>query len=362
MISLPGLLISRGKLHEAREVLRGFLAHLDRGLIPNAFPDRPDDKPEYNTVDATLWLFQAAHAYVQASADVRFVREELYPAGKEIARWHVQGTHHGIRVDPADGLLAAGEPGVQLTWMDARVGDRVITPRHGKPVEINALWYNALRLLALWGGAFGDQPAAHDFAVEADRVRESFERAFWNEARGHLDDVVGDPALRPNQLFALSLPFPLLSGERRKSVVRAVERKLLTPFGLRTLAADEPGYVARYRGGPAERDGSYHQGTVWPWLLGPYIRAWLCAYGRSAENIEHCRGLLRSLEEHLSDACLGSISEVFDAEAPHRAGGAPAQAWSVAELLQVLAVDLADNAGEGLRRDRAVPNAVETRP
>jgi predicted glycogen debranching enzyme len=322
-------------------VLRGFLAHADRGVIPNAFPDRPGDKPGYNTVDATLWMFQAAHQYVQASRDVEFLRSELYPAAKEIVRWHREGTHHGIKVDPSDGLLAAGAPGVQLTWMDARVGDRVITPRHGKAVEINALWYNALRLLALWGGGLGDVSGARDFAAAADKAGASFEKAFWNPARGHLDDVVGDPSLRPNQLFALSLPFPLLLPEQRRSVVRAVERNLLTPFGLRTLAPDEPGYVPRYAGGPAERDGAYHQGTVWPWLLGPYVRACLCAFGRSPETLQQCRALLRPLELHLGDACLGSISEVFDAEAPFAPGGAPAQAWSVGELLQLLSVDLA---------------------
>ncbi|TMA31129.1 MAG: glycogen debranching protein, partial [Deltaproteobacteria bacterium] len=303
MISLPGLLIARNRLPEAREVLRGFLAHVDRGLIPNAFPDRPGDKPEYNTVDATLWMFQAVHAYVKTSGDVRFLRGEFYPAAKEIVRWHREGTHHGIHVDPADHLLSAGAPGVQLTWMDARVGDKVITPRHGKPVEINALWYNALRLMAMWGGALGDAPAAKQFATEADLVKSSFEKSFWNQDRGHLDDVVGDPTLRPNQLFALSLPFPLLSPEQRESVVRVVEEKLLTPFGLRTLGPEERGYVPHYGGGPAERDGGYHQGTVWPWLLGPFVRAYLCAFGRSPETIRHCRDLLRPLELHLGDAC-----------------------------------------------------------
>ncbi len=340
MISLPGLFVARGRLDEARDVLRGFLAHLDRGLIPNAFPDRPGDKPEYNTVDATLWMFQAVHHYLQGGGDVRFLRDELYPAAKEIVRWHRDGTHHGIRVDPTDGLLSAGVPGVQLTWMDARVGDRVITPRHGKPVEINALWYNALRLLGLWGGGLGDTAAARDFGAAADRVRASFERTFWNPALGHLDDVAGDPSLRPNQLFALSLPYPLLAPEQRKSVVRAVERKLLTPLGLRTLAPDEPGYVGHYGGGPAERDSAYHQGTVWPWLFGPFIRAYLCAFGRTPETLRHCRSLLRPLELHLGDGCLGSISEVFSADPPFTAGGAPAQAWSVAELVQVLSVDL----------------------
>jgi glycogen debranching enzyme len=243
--------------------------------------------------------------------------------------------------------------------MDARVGERVITPRHGKPVEINALWYNALRLMALWGGALGDAGAADGFTAEADRVRTSFEQAFWNPARGHLDDVVGDASLRPNQLFALSLPYPLLQAEQRRSVVRAVESKLLTPFGLRTLAPDEPGYIPRYEGGPVERDSAYHQGTVWPWLLGPYIRAYLCAFGRFPLTLQHCRELLRPLEAHLEDACLGSVSEVFGAEPPFAPGGAPAQAWSVAELIQALCVDLVDSSPEKSRRDRKTLSAQE---
>jgi glycogen debranching enzyme len=329
MISLPGLLISRGRRDEAREVLRGFLAYLDRGLIPNAFPDHPEDKLEYNTVDATLWMFQAVHAL----GDERFLREEFLPRAREIIRWHRLGTHHGIRVDPADHLLSAGAPGVALTWMDARVDGHVITPRQGKPVEINALWYNALRLMAQWG-----EPG---YAHEADLVALSFERAFWNPELGCLRDVHDDDAIRPNQLFALSLPYPLLTLEQRKSVVKVVQEKLLTPYGLRTLAPDEPGYVPHYRGDRFQRDNAYHQGTVWPWLFGPFVRAYLCAFGRSPETIALCRALLEPLQRHLNAACLGTISEVFDAEPPYAPGGAPAQAWSVAEFLQLLNVDLA---------------------
>ena len=358
MIALPGIFLARGRLDEARDVLRGFLAHLDGGLIPNRFPDSPGEKPEYNTVDATLWLFQAVFEYLKSGGDTRFLRDEFYPAAKGIIDWHLRGTRHGIRVDPADRLLAAGEPFVQLTWMDARVGDKVITPRHGKPVEINALWHNALRLMALWGRALGDEPAASGFAVEAEMVAGSFQRAFWNRDRGCLLDVVGpdDPAIRPNQLFALSLPFPLLGAEQRKSVMRVVERDLLTPVGLRTLSPDDPAYIGRYRGSMAERDGAYHQGTVWPWLLGPYLRAYLAVFGRSDETLRHCRNLLRPLEQHLGEACLGSVSEVFDGDAPHRPGGAPAQAWSVAELIQLLSADLADKS----RRER--PESTEARP
>jgi predicted glycogen debranching enzyme len=365
MIALPGLLLSRGRLEEAREVLRGFLAHFDRGLIPNRFPDRTGESPEYNTVDATLWLFQAVFAYLKAGGSASFVRDDFLPLGKEILRWHREGTHHGIRVDPRDGLLTQGEAGVQLTWMDAKVGDRVITPRHGKPVEINALWYNALRLMGLWAHAFGDAQYAAACAREADFVERSFGTAFWNAASGALHDVIGpdgqpDSRLRPNQIFAVSLPFPLLDGERQRSVVRVVEKELLTPYGLRTLSRDDAAYVAHYRGGPVERDASYHQGTVWPWLLGPFVRAYLTAYGRTPETVARCREILRPLETHLGDALLGSVSEVFDAEPPFRPGGCPAQAWSVAELLRAL-VELAEvpkdrarRAGSGAQAARVV--------
>ena len=347
MIALPGLLLARGRLDEAREVLRGFLRFLDGGLIPNRFPDCPEEKPEYNTVDATLWLFQAVFAYLQAGGSTSFLRDEFLPAGKEILRRHQEGTRHGIGVHPADRLLAQGEPQAQLTWMDAKVGDRVITPRHGKPVEVNALYYNALRLLSLWTHGCGEARTAAAYAHEAEAVERSFEQVFWNPARGCLYDVIGrdgrpDPRLRPNQIFAVSLPFPLLRPEQRRAVVRTVEEKLLTPYGLRTLAPGEAGYASRYAGGPAERDGAYHQGTVWPWLLGPFIRAYLAAFGRTPETVAHCRELLVPLEGHLDEACLGSVSEVFDAEPPHRPGGCPAQAWSVSELLRALAVDLAE--------------------
>jgi predicted glycogen debranching enzyme len=344
MIALPGLLLARGLLNDARQVLRGFLHHVNQGLIPNRFPDR-GEQPEYNTVDATLWMFQAVHAYLQAGADSNFLRDEFYPAAKSILLWHRRGTHHGIRVDESDGLLIAGGEGTQLTWMDAKVDGRVITPRHGKPVEVNALYYNALKLMEQWARSLNEMEDAAAYGRDAAVVQKSFESAFWNEERRCLYDVLTptgpDSRLRPNQIFAVSLPFPLLSPTRRVAVVRAVEAALLTPFGLRTLAPSDPGYAPRYRGGPAERDGAYHQGAVWPWLLGPYIRAYLRAFGSNPQNVTHCRGLLRALKEHLGDACLGTISEIFEAEPPHRPVGAPAQAWSVAELMQLLKVDLA---------------------
>jgi predicted glycogen debranching enzyme len=291
------------------------------------------------------------------------LRSEFLPAAKEILRWHREGTDHGIRVDPSDRLLAQGGPGMQLTWMDARVGDEVITPRSGKPVEINALYYNALRLMGLWTHACGEGESARAYTREADAVEQSFERAFWNPKRGCLYDVVGldgkpDARLRPNQIFAVSLPIPLLRPEQRRSVVSVVERELLTPYGLRTLARGEPGYAPHYGGGAAERDAAYHQGTVWPWLLGPFIRAYLVAFGRTPETVARCRALLDPLEAHLGDACLGSVSEVFDAESPYRAGGCPAQAWSVAEILRALVVDLADPSRALIRPPRTGPRAI----
>jgi predicted glycogen debranching enzyme len=314
--------------------VRGFLEHLDQGLIPNRFPER--GPPEYNTVDATLWLFQAARALGDD-----FIRQVVYPRGVEIVAWHRRGTHHGIRVDPADGLLRHDE---QLTWMDARVDGRCMTPRAGKAVEINALWYNALRLMAEWAMAAGDTAGSSDFDAEAERVADAFGRAFWNPRRGCLFDVVGpdgsDDRIRPNQLLALSLPYPLLTPEQRRSVLTVVERELLTEVGVRTLARGEPGYAPRYAGGILERDGAYHQGTVWPWLLGPYVRAYLAVEGRTPEALANGRMLLKGLERHLEEACLGQLGEVFDADPPHRPGGAPAQAWSVAEMTALLLQDL----------------------
>ncbi|HKD41796.1 MAG TPA: amylo-alpha-1,6-glucosidase [Myxococcaceae bacterium] len=344
MLALPGLLLARGLLDQGRQVIRGFLQHLDQGLIPNRFPDR-GERPEYNTADATLWMFQAANAYLQASRDANFLREEFYPAAKSILTWHRRGTHHGIRVDESDGLLIAGGEGTQLTWMDAKVDGRVITPRHGKPVEVNALYYNALKLMEQWANSLNEREDAAAYGRDSAVVKRSFEAGFWNEERKCLYDVLTptgpDSKLRPNQLFAVSLSFPLLAPAKRVAVVRAAEAALLTPLGLRTLAPEDPGYLPHYRGGVVERDSAYHQGAVWPWLLGPFIRAYLRAFGNSAANVAHCRSLLRGLEDHLADACLGTISEIFEAEPPYRPVGAPAQAWSVAEMLHLLRVDLA---------------------
>ncbi|HYP53941.1 MAG TPA: amylo-alpha-1,6-glucosidase, partial [Pyrinomonadaceae bacterium] len=294
--------------------------------------------------DATLWFFEAVNSLVRYTDDYEFVRQNLYATLAEIIDWHERGTRYGIRVEE-DGLLASGVPGVQLTWMDAKVGDWVVTPRAGKAVEIQALWYNALRVVESFAAAFGDEGNGRRFARMAERARESFNRKFWDEERGCLFDVVDgdggkDAALRPNQIFAVSLPHTMLTRERAERVVEVVGRELLTPYGLRSLARGEAGYAARYEGGPRERDGSYHQGTVWGWLMGPYVTAYVKTRGRDAESRRRAAALLEPLRAHLADAGLGHVSEIFDAEPPHRPRGCVAKAWSVAELLRAYVEDV----------------------
>ncbi|MBL8174048.1 MAG: glycogen debranching enzyme family protein [Bryobacterales bacterium] len=338
MISIPGLLLARGRTHLAREILRAFLTHLNQGLIPNRFPDR-DEAPEYNTADATLWMFVAAWGLRGDPASQHFLQHTFYPAARQIIDWHRRGTHYNIHVDPADSLLSAGYPGTQLTWMDAKVGDWVVTPRHGKAVEINALWYNALRMTACWAAGCGDNAGAEELDRLAGRTRDSFEREFWNSSRQCLYDRIApegkDDRLRPNQIFAVSLPFPLMEQEQQQAIVAAVEAALLTPVGLRTLDPAHPEYQRRYEGNPWQRDGAYHQGTVWPWLLGPFIDARLNAFGPTEDNLRFCRALVAGLMSELDRGCLGSIAEIYDADPPRRPQGAPAQAWSVAELLRI---------------------------
>ncbi|MBI3209251.1 MAG: glycogen debranching enzyme family protein [Candidatus Solibacter usitatus] len=338
MIAIPGLLISRGHTSHAEQIVRGFLQHLDQGLIPNRFPDSGEN-PEYNTADATLWLFQSVWALQQAGQSGEFIRGDFYPAAKEILRWHMQGTHYSIAVDPADHLLSAGQPGSQLTWMDAKVGDWVVTPRRGKPVEINALWYNALRMMSWWARQFGEEQDSLSWSKEALLFLANFPKHFWNESRSCLYDCLTpegpDDRIRPNQIFALSLPFPLLPQDRQLAVLRCVEEKLLTPFGLRTLDPAHPEYRGRYHGGPGERDGAYHQGTVWPWLIGPYLGARLNVLGRTPENIEYVRSVLARFSEELFRGCLGTLPELYDGDSAHAPAGAPAQAWTVAEILRI---------------------------
>jgi predicted glycogen debranching enzyme len=331
MIALPGLTLTTGRSLDARAILLAFAHSLDRGMLPNRFPDA-GESPEYNTVDATLWFFEAARALSARTQDDPFIREHLLPQLADIVAWHERGTRYGIHMD-SDGLLAAGEPGVQLTWMDAKVGDWVVTPRYGKPVEIQALWYNALCVMAEWTG----DP---HYTKLADRARESFNRLFWNDAGDCLYDVVNgaelDRSIRPNQIFAVSLFHGMLSEDRAARVVTSVRNHLLTPYGLRTLAPSDPQYRGRYEGDPLHRDGAYHQGTVWPWLMGPFLTAYLKVNRRSPDAREQATQWLAELRRYIGAEGVGQIPEVFDGDAPHRAGGCIAQAWSVAELLRTL--------------------------
>jgi len=333
MISLEGLTLSTSRADEARDTLLTFAQHLDEGLIPNLFPEG-DQHGLYHTADATLWFFHAIDRYVTLTRDVDTLRD-LLPALDEIIEYHRAGTRFGIRVDH-DGLLTQGHPKLPLTWMDAKVGDWVVTPRRGKPVEINALFYNAVRLLADWHRSL-DNP---DEALEqlAGRTRGSFNRRFWYHAGGYLYDVVDgepgdDPSCRPNQILSFSLRHPVLDESRWPAVLHVVTEKLLTPFGLRTLDPEHRDFKAQYFGDLRARDAAYHQGTVWAWLLGPYIDAWLRVH---PGDTGHALKLLEGFDGHLNEACVGSISEVFDATVPHAPRGCVAQAWSVAEVLRSL--------------------------
>jgi predicted glycogen debranching enzyme len=330
MIALPGLLLGTGRFEEAARVLRTYAGYVDGGMVPNRFPDVGED-PEYNTIDATLWFFDAIDRYVGATGD-ESLAAELFGVLGTIIDHHRSGTRHGIGADPADGLLRGGEPGVQLTWMDAKVDEWVVTPRIGKPVEVNALWYRALRVMSRLSRRLG-RPST-DFDRAAAQVRQSFDR-FWNAEAGWCFDVLDgpdgdDPALRPNQLFAVALESDLLDGVRAAGIVDVCARHLLTPLGLRTLAPFEGEYAPTFGGDRRTRDGAYHQGTVWPWLLGPFITAHLRVHRDPAAG----RRLLQPLVEHLTDHGVGSLSEVADGDPPHTPGGCPFQAWSVAEALR----------------------------
>jgi predicted glycogen debranching enzyme len=342
MIALHGLTLPSGRYDVAKSILRTFSQHVDQGMLPNRFPDA-GERPEYNTVDATLWFFEAARAYLAYTGDVAFVRDELYPVFADIISWHVRGTRYGIKVD-SSGLLASGESGVQLTWMDAKVGDWVVTPRRGKPVEIQALWYNALCIMEELAQQFADEAAQKRYRSMATVASWSFNRLFWNEKQGCLYDVTNgappDPSIRPNQIFAVSLPHVMLTEERAKAVVEKVREHLLTPYGLRSLTPSDAQYRGRYTGGPVDRDGAYHQGTVWPWLMGPFITAYVKVNGGSESARRQAAAWLAPLRDHLADGGLGHISEILDGDAPQRPCGCIAQAWSVAEVLRTYIEDV----------------------
>lgn len=331
MIALPGLTLATRRFDVAANILRTFAKFVSEGMLPNYYPDA-GAQPEYNTVDATLWYFEAVRAYHAATQDDALLRE-LWPTLTEVIAWHERGTRYQIHVDKSDGLLYAGEAGVQLTWMDVKIDDWVVTPRTGKPVEINALWFNALRTMADFARRLGEVP--EHFEQLAARVQASFPK-FWNAARGYCFDVIGGPkgdeaTLRPNQLFAVSLPHSPLTPTQQRGVVVACAQHLLTSHGLRTLPPNDPNYHPHYNGDRVTRDTAYHQGTVWPWLIGPFVSA----HYRVFQDIAAARSFLDPLLTHLNDHGLGTISEVCDAEPPHTPHACIAQAWSVAEVLRV---------------------------
>jgi predicted glycogen debranching enzyme len=328
MIALPGLCLTTGRYDEAREILRAFAGFLSAGMIPNRFPDAVGSPPDYNNADGTLWFVHACARYVEASGDTAF-RGEMTPVLEEIVAAHTRGTRFGIRVDEADGLLLAGEPGENLTWMDAKIGDWVVTPRMGKPVEINALWLGALRALAEWTGR-------QEAREVADRAAASFRAGFVRPDGKGLYDVIAhdgtpDGVIRPNQVIAAVLPYSPLTPDEARAVLDIATSDLLTPYGLRSLSPHDSRYRPRYGGDPRSRDSAYHQGTVWAWLIGPYIDLYRMVHGTDAD----VRPLLAPLEAHLREYGVGGIAEVFDGDPPHRPDGCPWQAWSVAELLRV---------------------------
>lgn len=333
MISLEGLTLATGRHHEARYILRTFANYVRDGLIPNMFPEH-EKSGLYHTADASLWFFHALHRYLQVTQDRETLRTIL-PKLISIVDHHLRGTLFNIGIDPVDGLLRQGQEGYQLTWMDAKVNDWVVTPRRGKAVELNALWYNALNLLASWLDE-EDPSAALKMRGHAQRARETFNQRFWYEDGGYLYDVIDGPqgpdsSCRPNQIFAISLDYPILDQKYWPAVLQAVESNLLTPVGLRSLAPSHPDYKACYKGDLLTRDAAYHQGTVWGWLIGPFIDAWLKVH---SQDFNGAKKFLAGFEKHLGEAGIGTISEIFDAEYPYTARGCMAQAWSVAEVLR----------------------------
>lgn len=327
MISLPGLLLATGRFEQTRQVLSVYAKYVSEGMIPNRFDDY-DSLPHYNTVDASLWFIHAAYEYLRLTQDRDGFESHLLPACRAIVQGYRRGTRFNIRMDESDGLMIQGDAHTQLTWMDAKTDGIAFTPRQGKAVEINALWYHALMLT-------GETELA-------ERVAESFRKAYWISPYRGLADVVNgndrDTSIRPNQIFAVSLPHSPLTEDQRHAVVETVRRELLTPMGLRSLACNSPGYQGRYTGSPRQRDSAYHNGTVWAWLIGPFLDAYLRVNHHSPESVHQARQWLQPLIDHLQQGCIGQIAEVFDGDPPHRPGGCFAQAWSVAEVLRLALV------------------------
>ena len=341
LISLPGLTLALGRYDEAREILLAFAKYCNEGMIPNRFPEKAKD-PEYNSVDSSLWFFWAIHKFLEYTNDYDFIESNMLDCLEEIIRFYINGTRYGIKMDK-DGLINTGDPDVQLTWMDAKIGGWVVTPRNGKAVEVNALWYNALRIMEDICEKL-NLKYRHECARLAYLTKKSFEIVFWNETGGYLYDCVNeegpDMSLRSNQIFALSLPYRIIGKDKEKRVIDVAGKELLTPYGLRSLSSNDKNYRGIYSGDQRMRDASYHQGTVWPWLLGHFITAYLNVYGRNKNTRQEARRFLIPLAEHMNDAGLGTISEIFDGDPPYSPRGAISQAWSVAEILRVYKEEL----------------------
>ena len=342
-IALPGLCLVTGRHDAAWHIIESFCRRVSDGMVPNRFSDA-DQQPEYNTIDASLWFIHVIDRYLAYSQDHSRVRAIAWPAVKQILDAYWRGTRYNIHRD-RDGLITGGSPGVQLTWMDAKVGEWVVTPRHGKAVEIQALWLRALKVGEQLAAQFGEPAYASRCRRERDLGTRSFRAKFWYEGGGYLYDVIDgsegpDTSIRPNQIFALSLCHDLVPYDQARRILTVVSQHLLTPVGLRSLSPADPRYRPRYEGGVVERDSAYHQGTVWPFFLGPFVTAWLNVFGKSARTKDEARNFLSGLESHMREACVGQVSEIFDGDAPHEPRGCPAQAWSVAEPLRALIEDL----------------------
>ena len=337
MISLPGLCLSTARYEDAKKIIAAFAKNVSMGMLPNRFTDN-NEPPEYNNVDGTLWYFVAIYKYLEHTNDTEFILKEILPVLKNIIDWHFKGTRYNIHVDE-DGLLYAGEKGVQLTWMDAKIGDWVVTPRMGKPVEIQALWYNTLNIFSKLLEMNGQEEDARIVCIDANKAKKSFLQKFWFEEGHYLYDVINekenpDATLRPNQLFAISLPFALIEGEQAEAVLKIMEEQLYTPVGLKSLPKSDVHYVPVYGGDTYHRDSSYHEGTVWSWLLGPYIDALMKS--ESENKKAKAKKVIEDFKYHLNEGCIGSVSEIFDADEPHHPRGCVAQAWGVAEILRVI--------------------------
>jgi predicted glycogen debranching enzyme len=342
-ISLPGLCLVTGRYETAWRIIESFSGYVSEGMIPNRFPDSGSDQ-EYNTIDASLWFIYAVDRYLAYSNDLPRVQAVAWPAIKQILDGYREGTRYDIHMD-IDGLITGGTPGTQLTWMDAKVGDWVVTPRHGKPVEVQALWMRALDIGLRLATQFLEATYAKRCRQDRARALESFRTRFWYEDGQYLYDTIDGPAgsdtsIRPNQMYAISLCDDLVTRDQAVRVLKIVTEHLLTPVGLRTLSPHDAKYCPRYEGSPMERDHAYHQGTVWPFLFGPFITSWMKTFGLTSENQKVARSFLNGLEEHVQEACIGQISEIFDGDAPHHPRGCPAQAWSIAEPLRAMVEDL----------------------